>query len=334
MKRVLSILFVLLLAVGSVLFGFTSAADTSDELSDLYEAKYAFDQTGEYYFENPEVTQAYYSQVEECYLLLYTDLLDTWTFVPTSTEYIPGLLFNCEYFCPELYGALKSTYDVGVWPRKYNMVGITPKEPPLLVCVEYFGLTKDDVLRARQKMLDDPYCIKEKLIKALGEDNWYAEVYMRMLSKKTVDDILPDFMVEALFLADREEAKKMLLLPFAMVMDGGVFTPYLLTENSAEQLLSFDYDYEQFERFYAYCREQYAAVAEYKSDGWRANKQKYLNILAKIEAKLHSSAPDTGDPTVSYIFLSSICFSAACGALTVVRKRKKKDPTADVGDRA
>ncbi len=319
MKKIVCIfLSVLLLLPVIASFGVSAAAE--DDYSELiaqreayFEAKYGSEYSagriwGEFSWLDPYVDGV------ELTVLLYTDDAEEWTFDileaagDENADHFDFLTGGESWFhgwlswfmtSPEIDAAIQTTH-IDEWRpdrHEYNS--------HLRKCVQYFGITKEELKEANRKMQEEPDSIRD-LFPFLSDSKFESA---RKENGLFCDEPLADFMIEALYLEDDEAANNLLCEPYAvyvkdldcavtlkMYYDGGLVLSDLLAADLTSDWMG---------RF-----------LELKCN----NKTVASKIVAAREAQLQ--AKPAGDASVTSVLVLALAVPTL-GALVWVRKKRK-----------
>ncbi|MBE6543523.1 MAG: hypothetical protein E7675_03915 [Ruminococcaceae bacterium] len=147
-------------------------------------------------------------------VLLYTDAIDDMTFevyrAYETGDYVwsgfDSLFMSHMLFIvsPEIEAATDSC--------RADFYRNWEAKSPLRACLDYFDISKEELIAANEKMQEDPDCIRE---------------YLNMLSDEEFESVrnsnglfcrepLEDFMIEALYLEEDEMANNLLAMPYSV----------------------------------------------------------------------------------------------------------------------
>ena len=330
MKKIISLLLLMCIVVASFsVFAISGYADEDAEYERLYQQKqeYVDKVYGKTFF---DWGYFYYPLIEfSLDVLLYTRIGEEITLVK---EY-DG---TSEYLCHDLL-LITSYKDDSEYPLFYftspelSKAAEAASTPPyhmresrcvLRECIQYFGLTKTEILEANERLKNDPDSIRNLL---------------PMLTDEEFERIKPvglpeeEFMVEALFIEDDRKAHDLLTKPCA------VYVPEFGRVTEFYELLYCDYydpdDYISVEEFIEtdlttpVMREFVAFLCGDRYIHWHGgfNYTSDINTIvsaqkAQFEAKGEEYIPPTGESLI-YIPIAAVSIIAA---VMVVRTRRKR----------
>lgn len=340
MNKLISMILTVLILLpcfSTVLF-----AQKNDESEKLWKEKQAYDaqlfEDGAVADEDSFFDDTYYGYVERAILLLYTDAASEFTF-SRSYAYAEGepiegifpiapiLTFGnpenaCTWIhCDQIEEILKPYYD-----NYPFLCGDRSGVPYLRVLVKAFDISKEELYAAREKWFDDPLFIIDQIPLTKEEAELYEE--KQRAYPATKDKLIPDFMIEALYLEDEAQACQLLLHPWCLLTDRGPITPYDLgwAEDQADEevwtSLNVLSEKDQFETFAGYCR-FYLGDAEnpkYTEDTERIRNG--YKLLAMLEKK-QSDPPKAGDSTAVYALIFTLSALPLAGLCVYGRKKRR-----------
>ena len=313
MKRIISVCLSVL-TIAACLTGMNVFAESNIE--DLFEAREAYlddvgeDKWKEFYYTDPTVSGS-------LTVLLYTDLAKELTFELEEDEsggnvVCSGsssvLLVWGDYFItsPEVSAAIRSFYK----ETKYGV-----RRSVLRDCIEYFDISKEELMNAYKKMKEDPASICDYFDFMSKDDKIWKD-------KEAVEQWVtggtewPEFIIEALYLDDEELAYRLLCKPYSVYIPeiGSVMTDYEVIYSSSgwgigvEELATFDMTTDHMEAFLQYLRIDGHIPLE---------KLEYLEAAREAQLK----ASQTGDGSVNALWVIAFVLPALA-VVTVKRKRR------------
>ena len=269
---------------------------------------------GDFYWLDPYVDGAGLT------VLLYTDAAKEWTFdIIEADGYDNGDHFDTltggeswfhgwlSWFMtsPEIDAAIQ-TKDIDEWrPNRleYNS--------HLRKCIQYFGITKEELKEANRKMQEEPDSIRT-LFPFLTDDQFE---YARQENGLFCYEPLADFMIEALYLEDDEAANNLLCEPYAVYvkdLDRAVALQMLYDGDLGfYDILACDLTSDWMGRFL-------------EIDGYLKYSRELIlahdRISAAREAQL--AAAETGDGAVTAVWVIALAVPTLVAVVTVKRKRR------------
>lgn len=322
-------LTLVLLALASLmqLMQVGASADASVDIGALWKEKNAYDdqyvraeaENGREYVFLP-----YYPAVDRILLtLFYTDaaLELRYDLYSGDVEY-PDIndapLIHCGniyLYCKQLSSMIKSQNRI----KDYDV-------PPLLTLVKELGISKEELITAKQRFISDPSSIRQYHPELTDEQFNFCFLGEGSDEYDPENYVLQDFMIEALYLEDEEQAVRLLCNPWAARVDGVTVTVGNLTIRPGpdpdfakfnidfDELCKLNIKTEYFKNFLKYCR---ALIThnDYKNYYWVDGEQT-LAYLERIETYVYA-APAAGE----YVTLYSLVSVTAVLILTVLITR-------------
>ena len=257
----------------------------------------------------------FFPYVDGCRLtvLLYTEAAEELTFV--KHEHIDGLQNGLSATSDWFFGIENSRAIYHLTSPELdeatkdceNYRGIELRSQ-LKACIEYFDISKDELIAANQKMQNNPNAIRE-LFPFLSDAEFEAA---KKGNGMFCIEPLADFMIEALYMDDTEMAYNLLRKPYAVYvkeMDRMV-TSREIDENALDvnDLSHYDLTSDVMGEFVDFCEK----VQEVDSG-------KIVILRSAREAQLQ--AAQTGDSVVTALWVVAIALPALA-VVTVKRKRR------------
>ena len=324
MKRIIALVIIVatMLSCLSVSINTVYADDVTSEYQALLEekAEYLKDFEG-----SGEIGKYLYPLLEEASLtvLLYTDVASNFTFNKTvNTEDGLGDLFPAYYHvlyatnwylldCNEINEAIADAW----LNKKVNYVHDNLPEGAeyisgLRACIQYFDITKEELIEANRKMQEEPDSIRDLLGFLSDKEFEGARFGNGLFCHKSI----PNFVIEALYIENDEMAYRLLTKPHSVYIKefNRVITAWELANywgdnigwgNNIEVLLSCD------------------LTSDAMGDFIRNNRVQNIDVLeAAREAQL--KAAQTGDGAVNALWV--IVFAIPALAAVILVKRKKR----------
>ena len=193
--------------------------------------------------------------------------------------------------------------------------------PYLRGCIEEFDITKEELLAAYELSRSDPDAIREKL--SMFTDEEFEQMKSRGLLTCIPEN---DYIVDALYLPDRDEVTSLCLYPFAALVDGQIVTLADLMHDGqgaiAAHLMTSDIQNPGFARF---LENAFLAAEEfeYLQNGAGAQLYSLQNAMLEPLDDFDDDPPQTGDNTALYLFI--LVGAAAALALSVRRIKKNEN---------
>ena len=304
--------------------------NAEDKYADLFEQKlnYFYDLWSRDLYSAPSsywgIHYAFPSELDLT-LLLYTETAKSFTFKKVVEEDIDYSVsgdpphwssngeacFSGEDFyvaCPEIDKIVEKNYVFRGEGKSY-----------LRACVQACGISKEEIIAARKKAQEDPESIRELLPFLTDEEFESAKNYKTGLY---VDDIIPDYAIEALYIKDDAVANSLLGIPEAVYVKeiGRMVTINELSFNTPEKLNEQYVNVEDLNNF-DLTGEGFGAFIE-----WRIRKIGRLNDLYKEVNSIREyqlanpKPPSTGE---AWYLIPAALVSLALGVLVIYPRKKK-----------
>ena len=187
--------------------------------------------------------------------------------------------------------------------------------PIMFWMVRKFNISKEKFVEVNNRMKEDPYSVCTVLVEKHGFDkekvaDWFDDYYNKSRLKRSVYE---DFMIEALYLEDSDEAINLLVPKGWFFLDG---KETMLIGRTIDEIIAMgvDIDSNQFRYYIKYLQEKMRTEPDPDA---------YQNIkrwLKEIENDLNAPPAQTGDASVVSIIAVSISV-LALGAVVYRRKR-------------
>ena len=193
--------------------------------------------------------------------------------------------------------------------------------PYLRGCIEEFDITKEELLAAYELSRSDPDAIREKL--SMFTDEEFEQMKSRGLLTCIPEN---DYIVDALYLPDRDEVTSLCLYPFAALVDGQIVTLADLMHDGqgaiAAHLMTSDIQNPGFARF---LENAFLAAEEfeYLQNGARAQLYSLQNAMLEPLDNFDDDPPQTGDNTALYLLVSGLCLGIGIVTLRFLKKKKE-----------
>lgn len=193
--------------------------------------------------------------------------------------------------------------------------------PYLRGCIEEFDITKEELLAAYELSRSDPDAIREKL--SMFTDEEFEQMKSRGLLTCIPEN---DYIVDALYLPDRDEVTSLCLYPFAALVDGQIVTLADLMHDQqgavAAHLLTSDLQNIGFARF---LENAFLAAEEfeYLQNGAEAQLYSLQNAMLEPLDDFDDDPPQTGDNTALYLLVSGLCLGIGIVTLRFLKKKKE-----------
>ena len=256
-------------------------------------------------------------------VLLYTDIAKELTYEVCYSE--GGDMIGPEYlFIYGDHGITSPEVDEAIKSCKTGYASAIESRSALRECVQYFGISKAELLQAYQKMKDDPDSIRSVLDFLTDEE--YDMAYKSpdgtfgMEGRQKTD--WPMYIIDALYLEDDTLAQKLLCKPFAIyieeykrvVTDKELLGSY---DISVEEVAKLDLTSEEMGVFLSYVRNK--ITGNDANDG-RTNLEKLEYLESVREAQL--AAKETGDASVTSVIVLALALPTLCAVVVAKKKRR------------
>ena len=195
-------------------------------------------------------------------------------------------------------------------------------QPMLWAVIHELSIPKEELIRANERMKNDPYSIREIFPNLTDEE----------IRCCFVGRYLDDFLIDALYVEDEETARNLLCTPWSIRIDGIAYTlpqltlfledqqKYFYETLAPEQLKAVD----QYALYYflEYCKDLLENKPSYVQEFGKEKTEQALNTLS---AYYQNDLPETGDNTPIFLTLTALSvFGLVALAVTVGRKKKER----------
>ena len=327
LKRALTALIAAALLLSCLPLG--ALADTESEYDRLWEEKMQAEK------ENP-LSYGEYGNADYPFVtwfprvLLYTDIAQEITieeipyydkggFASIERYYTDAYLFSDEesnliWYVPEFKELCREVCFTGGKTRELI--------PPMYVLIQAYGIEKEELLEAYQKMMTEPESIRSLAWES--EEKW-ACISDSVTWYKENAELPAMYYIDALYLEDESQVKSIFAQWYTAVVDGEVLTSYDLFYNckySFEELKARSILTKEFRRMMDEIEAHEAIDNNYEMS--EKGRILYEQLQAYLAENPENDPPKTGDPTAAYALIFTLAALPLAGLGVAEWKKRRR----------
>ena len=194
--------------------------------------------------------------------------------------------------------------------------------PPLYILIREYGVEKEELLAAYQKMKTEPEAICA--LEVFSDDEQWERLSSQVRRYQTQSS-LPAYLIDALYLENEAQAKSLVAHWYTAVVDGEVLTSFDLFYNckySFEELKARSILTKEFRRMMDEIEAHEAIDNNYEMS--EKGRILYEQLQVYLAENPENDPPKTGDPTAAYALIFTLAALPFAGFGVAEWKRRRR----------